>query len=94
MRVSDQSYKELAVKGGSDKWYGAYYYGFDLTGVPEIDYILRAVASAGCRSHHTMDWNDDEGYDDDPSRSPVQHIQNAANDAAVAMRKLKGDVDD
>ena len=61
----------------------AYYYGFDPTGVEAIDKILSAVACAGKAYHHTEDWGDD-GYTPEYLRgaSPVEWIQNAANDAA------------
>lgn len=36
----------------------AYYYGFDRTGVDEIDAVLSAVAIAGKGSHHTESWGD------------------------------------
>jgi hypothetical protein len=67
----------------------AYYYGFKPTGVPAIDRILSAVACAGKAYHHTESWSDDdcsytpEGH---TGRTPVAWIQNAANDAANALR--------
>jgi hypothetical protein len=67
----------------------AYYYGFDKTGVPEIDRILSAVACAGKAFHDTDGWNDDCGYT--PSghtgQTPVEWIQNAANVAARGWQK-------
>lgn len=36
----------------------AYYYGFDRTGVDEIDAVLSAVAIAGKGSHNTDSWGD------------------------------------
>ena len=79
----------------------AYYYGFAPTGVEEIDRILSAVACAGKAFHHTEGWND-EVYDqvDSDTRvpapyepvlrgwTPAEWIQNAANDAAEAWRKM------
>ena len=62
----------------------AYYFGFSKTGVLEIDQILSAVACAGKAYHHTEDWNDCP-YDD--NTSPVDWIQDAANDAAKKMRQ-------
>lgn len=66
----------------------AYYYGFDPTGVPEIDLILSAVACAGKAYHHTEDWSD--GKSEWPlheGKTPIEWIQNAANKAAEAMKK-------
>lgn len=62
----------------------AYYYGFDPTGVPAIDLILCAVATAGKAYHHTNSWCDECGPLVEPLRgqTPVEWIQNAANDAA------------
>ena len=61
----------------------AYYYGFDATGVPEIDRILCSVASAGKAYHHTEHWGDPslEG-----GTNYVSLIQRAADEAAKAMR--------
>ena len=64
----------------------AYYYGFKETGVREIDEILSAVACAGKGYHHTEDWNDISEYD---KRSPVDRIQDAANNAAKTLTKAK-----
>lgn len=68
----------------------AYYYGFDSTGNLAIDRILSAVACAGKAFHHTDSWTD-EAYDGtapEPHRgkTPVEWIQNAANDAAEKLR--------
>jgi hypothetical protein len=61
----------------------AYYYGFASTGVPEIDKILSAVACAGKAFHHTECWLDDaDPYEGHSGETPVDWIQNAANDAA------------
>jgi hypothetical protein len=69
----------------------AYYYGFEPTGVEEIDRILSAVACAGKAFHRTDGWCDATDYGaPEPflrGASPVQWIQNAANDAAA---KIKG----
>jgi len=66
----------------------AYYYGFDKTGVPEIDKILSAVACAGKAFHHTDSWNDDIDFTYEPhkGKSVVEWIQNAANEAAERMK--------
>jgi hypothetical protein len=61
----------------------SYYFGFDPTGVPEIDLILGAVCHAGKMYHYTERWSDgDEG---EPSE--IDNIQRAANVAAASLRK-------
>lgn len=66
----------------------AYYYGFTPTGVPEIDKILSAVACAGKSYHHTEEWNDNAGgWVGHSGDTPVQWIQNAANEAAAALKR-------
>ena len=69
----------------------AYYYGFDKTGVEEIDLILSAVACAGKAFHHTEHWNE-EAYPREHLEgvTPQQWIQNAANRAAEKI-KAKSD---
>lgn len=67
----------------------AYYYGFAPTGVPEIDKILSAVACAGKAYHHTESWTDEcngspRGH---TGNCPAEWIQNAANEAASALRR-------
>mgnify|MGYP000660462362 CR=1 FL=1 len=57
----------------------AYYYGFNKTGVREIDEILSAVAMAGKGYHNTADWSD-EIYGE--TYSFVDLIQEIANRAA------------
>jgi len=65
----------------------AYYYGFDPTGIPEIDRILSAVACAGKAFHHTDDWTTEaSAYQGHVGDTPVDWIQNAANDAAAAWK--------
>ena len=65
----------------------AYYYGFMETGVPEIDLILSAVASAGKAYHHTESWCDEAyTYNYHEGKTPVDWIQNAANKAAKAWK--------
>ena len=66
----------------------AYYYMFDETGVDCIDKILSAVACAGKMFHSTECWDDDPGfsYDYHTGTTPVEWIQNAANEAAKAIR--------
>lgn len=65
----------------------AYYFGFTPTGVEIIDRILSAVAHAGKAYHHTEDWGDECGERDGlKGNCPIDWIQNAANDAAAAIR--------
>jgi hypothetical protein len=68
----------------------AYYYGFDETGVREVDLILSSVASAGKSYHHTRDWTE-PGWNDGPSC--VEEIQQAADAAAAEVRRLRAAVD-
>jgi hypothetical protein len=71
----------------------AYYYGFEPTGVPAIDAILSAVAWAGKAVHHTEGWSEEaySGQAPEPLRgeTPVEWIQNAANDAAKRYRSYE-----
>ena len=65
---------------------GAYYYSFTPTGVEAIDRILSAVATAGKAYHHTEGWNEHCGTRDGlRGETPIDWIQNAANDAAMAL---------
>lgn len=59
----------------------AYYFGFSLTGVREIDEILSAVACAGKSYHHTEWWGESDEDNDEPSWAQV--IQEAADRAAA-----------
>lgn len=92
MKVREQAKKELPddYAGGKRDGFDAYYFGFDETGVKEIDNILKAVASAGAIAHHTQEWND-EGYvngaGSDGVISPVDAIQEYANRAAKAFKE-------
>lgn len=66
----------------------AYYYSFRPTGNEAIDRILSAVACAGKAFHHTESWNEEIGeglYEGTAGWSPVDWIQNAADDAAKAV---------
>ena len=64
-----------------DRRMDAYYFGFDPTGVPEVDAILSAVACAGKGYHHTDEWGGGESrFGDDRPYGDV--IQAAANEAA------------
>lgn len=62
----------------------AYYYEFTKTGVPAIDRILSAVACAGKAFHNTSEWCEkvEYPYQGCEGESPIDWIQNAANDAA------------
>jgi hypothetical protein len=62
----------------------AYYYGFEPTGNDAVDKILGAVACAGKAIHNTAEWNEELGanYDDHTGATPIDWIQNAANEAA------------
>lgn len=63
----------------------AYYFGFDETGVPEVDAILAAVAAAGKGYHHTNGWTEDNlGGPEHPTY--VELIQAMADRAAAAFR--------
>jgi hypothetical protein len=67
----------------------AYYYEFKPTGVKEIDRILCAVSCAGKAYHNTEDWNEKTFPYDSVLRgeTPIEWIQNAANDAAMKLKK-------
>lgn len=67
----------------------AYYYGFDFTGVEAIDRILSAVAVAGKAYHSTDSW-DESPYGDEDGPSCAEHIQLAANAAAVEWHLRSG----
>lgn len=68
----------------------AYHYAFVPTGVDEIDKILSAVACAGKAFHNTEQWIEEAGqWEPHTGETPVAWIQNAANEAAAAMRKSK-----
>lgn len=65
----------------------AYHYSFAPTGVIEIDRILSAVASAGRSYHDTYDWNEEYDYGANKGMSPVDLIQEAANNAAKFIKE-------
>lgn len=69
----------------------AYYYSFDPTGNPYIDKILSAVACAGKAFHHTREWNDEDTCVLHSGNSPVEWIQNAANEAAKFIKENNND---
>lgn len=68
----------------------AYYYGFSTTTIEAIDLLLCAVAAAGKLFHHTDQWTSEIDYQVENVRgkSPVDWIQNAADDAAAMYKKL------
>ena len=70
-------------RGMSERRMRAYYYGFKPTGVEAIDLILHAIACAGKAYHHTDQWNEEcSGYGECIGNSPIEWIQNAADQAA------------
>lgn len=75
----------------SDWRMNAYYFGFARTGVAAIDCILSAVACAGKAYHNTECWSDECAPYGPQHRGNdcVEWIQNAANDAAEAFRRLR-----
>jgi hypothetical protein len=68
---------------------GAYYYGFAQTGARVVDKVLSAVACAGKAFHHTSEWNDDAKWDGHTGETPVDWIQNAADEAAAEIDRLR-----
>lgn len=64
----------------------AYNFRFRETGVPEIDKILSAVALAARCYHNSTDWVTTDEVDGHTGNNPVEWIQNAAYDAAKALR--------
>jgi hypothetical protein len=74
----------------------AYYYGFDGSGVDEIDLILSAVACAGKAYHHTDDWTDATPLYDERFKgaNPVEWIQNAATEAAAEITRLASRIEE
>ena len=68
---------------------GAYYYGFAQTGARAVDKVLSAVACAGKAFHHTSEWNDDAKWDGHKGETPVDWIQNAADEAAAEIVRLR-----
>ena len=73
----------------TERHMGAYYFGFEPTGVEAIDRILCSVASAGKAYHHTESWSEPINSQAD-MRSHVDLIQQAANEAAEKLRALDG----
>ena len=76
----------------------AYYYGFDRTGVDEIDAVLSAIAIAGKGSHHTESWGDSgsawyyaghKGLPD--AEGAAELIEETAKQSAQRLVTLKDD---
>lgn len=67
--------------GGVELRMDAYCYAFTPTGVEAVDRILSAVACAGKSFHSTEDWSDESAG----RPTPVEKIQDAANEAAAAF---------
>lgn len=74
----------------------AYYYGFDKTGVREVDELLAAVAHAGKCFHDTADWTGPTWSDDDTERptgpSVAKQIQAAADRLAYHIDDLRDEI--
>ncbi len=69
----------------------SYYFSFESSGDSKIDLILSAVANAGKYYHSTENWGDEALYksdDDLKGRTPIDWIQNAANDAAAHIDEV------
>lgn len=67
----------------SERRMRAYYYSFTPTGVEAVDLILHTIACAGKAYHHTEQWRDEcQGYGECVGNSPIEWIQNAADQAA------------
>lgn len=84
LRLTDLQKANMDARG--DRKFYAYYFSFEETGVPEIDYILTAVARAGKHAHHTQWWDDELA--EERGGTPVAHIQAAANSAADHIKEL------
>lgn len=70
----------------------AYYYSFDSVGCDPVDKILSAVACAGKAFHHTSDWYEECDWLGHAGTTPVDWIQNAANEAAAEIERLRAKV--
>lgn len=68
----------------------SYYFSFESTGNKDIDRILYAIAKAGKCFHHTDQWNEETAYgifdEKLKGNTPVDWIQNAANDLAKSIK--------
>lgn len=68
---------------------------FQSSGVAEVDHILSALESAGTMFHHTEQWGESCGAlvrGGHRGESPLEWIQNAANDAARVVAELRTEV--
>jgi len=75
---------------GERKLYG-YYYGFDATGVEEVDAILEAVGTAGKAYHLTEDWCEPLSSDFrnlKEGESCAEGIQRVASEGAALLLKI------
>lgn len=80
--------RDYSLDTRDDSAMEAYYYGFDRTGVVDIDRVLAEVAWAGKAYHNTGSWNEDE---DAGGETVVDRIQRTANEAATKIRELQAD---
>ena len=69
----------------------AYYYGFDETGIIEIDRVLSAVATAGKMYHGTQEWGGGRYNRDDQIQSEL--IQKSANECAKAYDANQSEIE-
>lgn len=69
----------------------AYYYDFSPTGVRAVDKVLSAVACAGKAFHSTSEWNEDAKWTGHTGDTPVDWIQNAADEAALEIERLRAE---
>ena len=62
----------------------SYYFSFEKTGNEKVDNLLYAICRAGKAFHSTSQWNDEVGeiYKNVKGDTPIEWIQNAANDIA------------
>jgi len=67
----------------------AYYYGFDKTECRPVDKILSAVACAGKAFHSTYCWSDDCTWPGHTGDTPIEWMQNAADECADEITKLR-----
>lgn len=66
----------------------SYWFSLKSTGVTEVDEILRAMAQAGSKYHHTDGW-DEEDID---GNSEILKIQRAAEEAAHSFVRLRKEI--
>ena len=62
----------------------SYYFSFEKTRNEKVDNLLYAICRAGKAFHSTSQWNDEVGeiYKNVKCDTPIEWIQNAANDIA------------